>query len=177
MVRSQAFDAVSGFDETMIAGEEPELCRRLVGLGWMIHRLDRQMATHDAAMTRFRQWWQRAVRGGYGYAMLSHRFRRDADRPWRREVNRNWGWGLLLPLAVAVTALPTSGMSAVLLVLYPIWIGRIAVRRMKTYKENCVDAFLYALFCMLAKVAGVFGSVKYWWRRWNRVQEVLIEYK
>ena len=31
-------------------------------------RLDAEMTLHDAAMTRFGQWWKRIVRGGHAYA-------------------------------------------------------------------------------------------------------------
>ena len=68
LVRADAFKAVGGFDARLIAGEEPELCARLRQAGWKIWRLDAEMTCHDAAMTRFGQWWKRAVRSGYGYA-------------------------------------------------------------------------------------------------------------
>jgi glycosyltransferase involved in cell wall biosynthesis len=68
MMRTQAIDKAGGFREDLIAGEEPELCVRLRAAGWRIWRLDIPMATHDAAMTRFAQWWRRAARGGYAQA-------------------------------------------------------------------------------------------------------------
>ena len=45
--------AASGFNATLIAGEEPELCLRLRQKGWEIWRLDAEMTLHDAAMTKF----------------------------------------------------------------------------------------------------------------------------
>ena len=63
MMRADALEAVGGYRDDLIAGEEPELCVRLRAAGWRIWRLDREMTLHDAAMTRFDQWWRRAVRG------------------------------------------------------------------------------------------------------------------
>ena len=67
-MRVNAFDDVGGFRSGLIAGEEPELCVRLRLRGWKIWRLDEEMTLHDAAMTRFAQWWKRTMRCGYAYA-------------------------------------------------------------------------------------------------------------
>ena len=50
------------------AGEVPELCLRLRQAGWRIRRIDAEMTLHDAAITRFSQWWTRMVRSGHAYA-------------------------------------------------------------------------------------------------------------
>ena len=70
-MRAAALREVGGFDPTMIAGEEPELCRRLRAAGWRIMRLPVPMTIHDAAMTRLNQWWLRAVRSGFGTRALA----------------------------------------------------------------------------------------------------------
>lgn len=68
MMRAHAFTSVNGYRDAMIAGEEPELCVRLRQKGWSIHRLDHEMTLHDAAITRFGQWWKRSMRAGHAYA-------------------------------------------------------------------------------------------------------------
>src|SRR5690606_37304503 len=68
LFRIDAFLSVGGFDPALIAGEEPDLCHRIRQLGWRIWRIDRDMTVHDAAMTRFGQWWQRNRRNGYATA-------------------------------------------------------------------------------------------------------------
>ena len=64
MIRVPAFVEVGGYDPTVIAGEEPEMCVRLRAAGWTVQRIDAEMTLHDAAMTRFSQWWKRSVRSG-----------------------------------------------------------------------------------------------------------------
>src|SRR5262245_13263820 len=59
---------VGGFNPRMIAGEEPELCVRVRELGHKILRIDAEMTLHDAAISRFSQWWTRATRGGHSFA-------------------------------------------------------------------------------------------------------------
>jgi len=68
LIRMAALDAVGGYDPALIAGEEPEMCVRLRARGWRIRRLDAEMTLHDAAMTRFGQFWQRMRRSGHAYA-------------------------------------------------------------------------------------------------------------
>lgn len=93
MYRATAFRASGGFDPTVTAGEEPELCARLRADGGRVLRVDHLMAWHGAAMHTFRQWWTRSVRGGYGAADVLARF--GLPR-YRRQVRsaRVWtvGW-------------------------------------------------------------------------------------
>ncbi|PKP68869.1 MAG: glycosyl transferase [Alphaproteobacteria bacterium HGW-Alphaproteobacteria-5] len=91
MFRVAAFVQAKGYDPAVIAGEEPELCHRLRGLGWRIWRIDSPMTIHDADMHHARQWWTRAVRSGFGYAQV-----------WRK-TSKGTGGGLYLrPLASAL---------------------------------------------------------------------------
>ena len=93
----------------LIAGEEPELCVRLRAAGWRIWRLDAEMTLHDAAMTRFSQWWKRTLRGGYAFAEGSLLHGAPPERHWVAESRRAWIWGLGIPL-LALLALPVLGL-------------------------------------------------------------------
>jgi len=68
LMRLAAFRAAGGFRDELIAGEEPELCVRLRRAGWKVHRIAGEMVLHDAAMTRFAQWWRRTTRSGHAFA-------------------------------------------------------------------------------------------------------------
>ena len=83
----------SGFRDDLIAGEEPELCVRLRAKGWKIWRLDAEMTLHDAAMTRFGQWWRRNVRAGFAYAEGVRLHGAPPERHWVREWRSAWFWG------------------------------------------------------------------------------------
>ena len=129
LVRVDAFKDVGGFRSVLIAGEEPELCARLRQRGWKIWRLDAEMTQHDAAMTRFNQWWRRAVRSGYAEAEISWlHFSSDIGSREKRAVVSALFWGGLLPLAVVLGAFCKPAVLVGLLI-YPLQIGRIAVRR------------------------------------------------
>ena len=104
MARLNALEAAGGYREDLIAGEEPELCVRVREARWRIWRLANEMASHDAAMSRFGQWWKRSVRAGYTYGQWVHLH--GASQPfflwqWRRA----WLWGLVLPVVCLMSGL------------------------------------------------------------------------
>ena len=77
----------------LIAGEEPELCQRLRVLGWQIWRLDAPMTVHDANMHRFGQFWNRAIRSGFGYAQVNYKTKASSgDELYKREVGSALIW-------------------------------------------------------------------------------------
>ena len=173
LVRVDAFKDVGGFRPLLIAGEEPELCARLRQKGWKIWRLDAEMTRHDAAMTRFSQWWLRAVRSGYAEAEISWlHFSSGIGSREKRALVSALFWGGLLPLAIVLGALWKPAVLAAFLI-YPLQIGRIAARRGVWQAES----WIYAGFIMVAKFAQVQGNLKYCWGRLFGQRSRLIEYK
>src|SRR5712671_378481 len=105
MIRAEVFSELGGFRPDMIAGEDSELAVRMALAGHAVAKIDRAMATHDAAMTRFDQWWRRAVRAGHAIGERARRNGRSDVRDCVHERNSTLFWGLALPLAIALTAL------------------------------------------------------------------------
>ena len=96
LMRRAALEQVGGFDASLIAGEEPELCSRLRAARYVILHIDAPMTGHDLAIARFSQYWKHAVRAGYAYAQLAARTRRSQVPMWRAEARRNVVRALLL---------------------------------------------------------------------------------
>ncbi|MEO8296715.1 MAG: glycosyltransferase family 2 protein [Burkholderiales bacterium] len=112
MFRLDALQAAGGYLDTLIAGEEPELCVRLRAMGWQVWRADAEMTLHDAAMTRFGQWWQRSRRAGYAFAEGARLHGAPPERHWVREKRRAVLWGLALPVALTGASLVLLAMTA-----------------------------------------------------------------
>ena len=105
LMRVDAFRQVDGYDPAMIAGEEPELCQRLRSVSWQIWRLNAPMTIHDADMHRFGQYWNRAIRSGFGYAQVMYKTRASAgDLLYQREVMSALFWSFGVALAAIVIA-------------------------------------------------------------------------
>jgi hypothetical protein len=183
MMRAAALQQVGGFDDTMIAGEEPELCLRLRRQGHRIRSLGEPMTLHDAAMVRFRQWWLRAVRAGHAQAESAARHGRDYPR--LRAVRSSLLFGLLVPLTAVVGCAIAAGrgalpVAAVFLSLWPASWLLLAVRifvRERARRGRAGDALLLAASCVLAKVPELQGMLAYGLRRWRRRRPQIIEYK
>lgn len=176
MMRVAAFQQVGGFNPTLIAGEEPELCVRLRQNGWKIFRLDAEMTLHDAQMTRIGQWWKRATRAGHAYTEGSWLHGGEPERHWVKETRSIWLWGLFIPLAALFMAWPTHGLSLLLLLFYPLQFVRtfLNLRRQNLSSKN---AALYALSCTVGKFAQLVGALSFLGTRLLGTQSKLIEYK
>jgi len=173
MMRVSAFQSVQGFRDDLIAGEEPELCVRLRTSGWRVWRLDNEMALHDASMSRFGQWWNRMVRGGYFFAEGVDLHGSSPERYCVRESRSAWFWGLGWPLfALACTALlgPTG---LVTFIVYPLQVMRLALRGDRSTREN----WLHALFLVIGKFPEMLGQLKFLALRRLGRKSRLIEYK
>lgn len=173
LMRADAFAEVSGFRVSLIAGEEPELCVRLRAAGWKIWRLAEEMTLHDAAMTRFGQWWQRSLRAGYAFAEGAYLHGAAPERHWLRESRRAWLWGLALPLVIVLASALLGGWGLLLLLIYPLQAVRMARRGGRSVREN----WLQAVFLVLGKFPEMFGQVKFLLNRFGAGKTVLIEYK
>jgi GT2 family glycosyltransferase len=172
LIRVKAFEEAGGFRSQLIAGEEPELCVRLREGAWKIWRLNAEMTSHDAAMTRFGQWWVRSLRCGYAYAEVSWLHRKSPFGIWRRETARAIIWGGLLPIAISAGALVHPVALAGVLV-YLLQIIRIASSR----GSDTSRPWIFALFVTLSKPAEFLGILKFWRFQLSPQPAVLIEYK
>ncbi|HXE52500.1 MAG TPA: glycosyltransferase [Tepidisphaeraceae bacterium] len=183
LMRVDAFQAVGGFDASVVAGEEPELCQRLRAKGWKILRIDSEMTQHDSAMLHLSQWWRRAVRSGYGWMDIRARFPGNEAAARQVRSSRTWSLGWLAAAIIALGAGTLAlnirwGVFACLLVvlLFPLQMLRIAagVRQRVGHPS---DAIAYAFLTMLSKWANVIGQAHYWKdRRAGRIAR-MIEYK
>ena len=129
LMRRSALIEAGGFDASLIAGEEPELCRRLRGRGYRIEHIDVPMTGHDLNMTRFQQYWRRAVRAGYAYAEVSTRYRDSDDKMWLPESHRNFrsaGFWIVWLLGALVLAALKSWWTLPMLALLPLLTVRSA---------------------------------------------------
>jgi GT2 family glycosyltransferase len=175
-MRAAAFDQAGGYDPTLIAGEEPELCVRLRSRGWKIVRLDAPMTLHDAAMTRFGQWWKRNVRNGHAFAEGSAMHGRSPARHWVRQARSNWIWGAAVPMLAVAAAWPTRGLSLLLLGAYPVQAFRIYRSALRQGRSDR-DAMLMGIFYTLGKFPAAVGQARYLLSRWRGRRLQLIEYK
>lgn len=166
LMRFAAVRAVGGYDPGLIAGEEPDLCLRLRRAGGEVWRIGAEMTLHDAAMTRFGQWWQRSRRAGHAFAEGAQRHGAGPERHWLAETRRALIWGAGVPLlALMAGLLHPAGL--LVLLAWPLQVLRLS-RRM---------GWEAALFSVLGKLPEAQGALGYHLNRLRGRQRGLIEYK
>lgn len=173
MIRALVLEDVGGYDERLIAGEEPELCLRIRSRGHRVVRLDREMTLHDAAMTQLGQWWRRQARAGHAYAEAAWMHGHGPERFRVREVLSIFAWGLGLPVTALLFAPVTAGTSlAFALVAYiGLW---LRIR----HRHPGPDGSVWATSCVAGKWAQAAGLMTFAWNRLLRGRSTaLIEYK
>lgn len=168
LVRAWAFLAVGGFLQQLIAGEEPELCLRLRQAGWRLHRLPAEMALHDAAITRFSQWWRRTERSGYAFAQGAWLHGQERERHWVRETLRGVFYGGVLPLAALSLAAFASAWWLLLLLAYPAQVLRLSRRK---------GGFTRAFYLVLGRFPEFLGTITFVGTGLARVRARIMEYK
>ena len=180
VMRRSAIAEIEGYDPCLIAGEEPELCRRLRARGYRIMHIDFPMTRHDLNMMRFSQYWRRAERAGHAYAEVSDRFRGSADPMWLQESNRNllsggfWiGW---LPIALMLGAIKSLWIIPWLSLL-PLLSARSACKARYKAPGQTMLLLLYGLHSHLQQIPILIGQLKYFLGRHLGEQRKQIEYK
>jgi glycosyltransferase involved in cell wall biosynthesis len=180
LVRRQALADVGGFDDGLVAGEEPELCRRLRAAGGLIEHIDAPMTRHDLAITTLRAWWTRAERAGLAYAQVAARHAGTADPLWSAEARRNrWHAGLLLAapgLLLAAAWWQPVAAAALLLLGLLAWARSARRCRWKCPQQPAL-AWAYAAHSHLQQLPILAGQWRWWRLRRARQAPALIEYK
>jgi GT2 family glycosyltransferase len=184
MVRKEAFEDAGGFDASVPAGEEPELCSRLRKIGWQIQRLANDMAWHDLAMSRFSQWWTRMIRYGYGSSDVGLRFNLPN---FNRNNLRTRIWSCWLAVTLASPALVAlaplnnraSDVKWLIFLFICLWPAQLARISLRTWQKGTKPslAIAYGFFIMLSYFPQMIGQGLYWIDRLKKRSFRLVEYK
>lgn len=180
MMRRKILVETGGFDERLIAGEEPELCRRIRAQGYGILHIDHPMTKHDLQITHWSQYWKRATRAGHAYAEVSERFRNSEDAFWTSDRRRNMirGSCWLVSLAVAIAASIFFGVLPIAL-----WLALLLLLSVRSaWKARWKRAtpgvlLLYGFHSHLQQVPIFVGQLQYELSKRQKRAQKLIEYK
>src|SRR6267378_4357398 len=145
MMRGAPLRAAGGYRESLIAGEEPELCVRLRAAGWRIWRLNAEMTTHDAGMARFSQWWKRNMRSGYAFAEGAQLHGAPPERHWVWESRRAWIWGVSLPIVCLSASLIFTPWGWASWGIYPLQMLRLTLRGTDSLRDRAMKGFFQVL--------------------------------
>lgn len=176
LMRMKALEEVGGYNDSLIAGEEPEMCLRMRRKGWRILRIGNEMTLHDANITRFKQLWKRSVRCGHAYFDGFVMYGMSKDRYRTQQVLSVFFWALFIPfISIGLTAI-TKGWSLALLFSYGLLWYRIRKWRLRM-NNNSLHVSKYAAFYTIAKFAEFQGMLQNIFNRIIKKKAEIIEYK
>ncbi|AXC10142.1 Glycosyl transferase, group 2 family protein [Acidisarcina polymorpha] len=181
LMRRAALEAVQGYDENLIAGEEPEMCRRLRELGWKILHVDGPMTGHDLAISQWSQYCRRAMRTGYAYAQVSERFRGSSLPFWKVEArhNRNvaFAHASIITLSVLASLIWRTAWPIGLVLAFFLLLALRTAGRVTWKSNNLATRLLYGIHSHLQQIPIYLGQLQYWSDRRKGLARGLIEYK
>jgi len=156
LIKTDCFKTVEGFNPSVVAGEEPELCYRLREKGFHILRIDHDMTYHDANIHNFKQHWMRSVRSGYAYALGFYLHNKPSERHWLRENMSATFWGIFIPSIIFIGAMFNLAFLFILMI-YPLNTLKIFL---KVRGELPIPA-IYSISLMLGKFSESVGILKF----------------
>jgi cellulose synthase/poly-beta-1,6-N-acetylglucosamine synthase-like glycosyltransferase len=181
LMRRSALEQAGGYNPDLIAGEEPDLCRRIRAKGGLISHVDVPMTGHDLAIRSWRQYYTHSFRAGHAYAQISGIYKNTEDPLWRGVSQGN---------VVRATAYLAAIMGAIFASLVMrswayVLLGLICFAGITTRtafkarsKENSVGTlFLFAIHCHIQQIPIFFGQLRYWLNERTKLRAELIEYK
>lgn len=181
LVRADVLEEVGGYDDRLIAGEEPDMCRRIRGRGYLIVHVNRPMTGHDLAITSVKQYWRRAVRSGYAYAEIAHRYRHTSLPFWRRESRLNlFHSAFLMVVGIAGVASALATHFSALLAIPGLIIAVLAMRtavRFQWKSDHWSTLLWYGLHSHVQHIPISIGQIQFWRDQWSGRIPALIEYK
>jgi GT2 family glycosyltransferase len=181
LVRREALVEVDGYNESLIAGEEPEMCRRMRERGYRILHVAEPMTGHDLAMHTFAQYWRRSLRTGHAYAEISALYSNTADPLWSAESHRNVVRGLFwlaAPAGCAVASIALrSWLPIGLFAAGAVAVGARSATRASAKTRSPRLLLAYALHSHLQQVPIFLGQLRFWLERRKGRRSAIIEYK
>ncbi len=181
LMRRSALEEAGGYDAELIAGEEPELCRRMRARGHRILHIDHPMTGHDLQITRFGQYWKHAARAGHAFAEISARFRSSDDKFWDAERKRNLirggFWMTSFTVALIASVLVFSALP------FLVWLALLLVMSVRSawksrWKSQHLPALLlYGVHSHLQQIPICVGQIRYSLDQKRGNRRTLIEYK
>jgi cellulose synthase/poly-beta-1,6-N-acetylglucosamine synthase-like glycosyltransferase len=162
LMRKDALERVSGYDPSLVAGEDPDLSYRIRREGWTIYRTTSEMVTHDINLSPMGQYMKRAVRSGHAYAEIGLRYRRESEKFFLRQLLRIVT-GAIAPVSVLVLGIALKRSVCGLALA-----SALAFRSMRKVPDFMPGrglgiALMYCLHLSLVVYPQFFGVIRYLW--------------
>jgi glycosyltransferase involved in cell wall biosynthesis len=181
LMQRHVLEEIGGYDPHLIAGEEPEMCQRMRHCGYKILHIDAPMTLHDLAITRWGQYWRRAVRAGYAYAEISQRFKQTAHPLWSRDAKKNLIHAAILMGVALFGVISSLALGSILpSILSLLFYSALVIRsawKVRWKSQVWMTLLLYGIHSHLQQIPIAMGQLSYYYNQLRGTKRQLIEYK
>ncbi|OQW93063.1 MAG: glycosyl transferase family 2 [Beggiatoa sp. IS2] len=181
IIRRKVLEEIGGYSPHLIVGEDFELCQRIRAKGYTISHIDQPMALHDLGITRWSQYWRRAVRTGHGFAEISNLLKGTTTPLWEKESRKNiFNISLLSGIFVSGFALTLLWQSLIPILASVGLFLLLSLRSAWKARWRTQDFFtllLYGLHAQFQHLPIAIGQLSFYYNRWRGQRQRLIEYK
>lgn len=181
LMRREVLEKVNGYNENLIAGEEPEMCSRMRMEGFLISHIDAPMTKHDLAIKHFSQYWRRATRTGYAYAEISQRLRQTEIPLWKEDVRRNMTRTLILSFLIFASftgsLLFFSIIPFIAFLIFFLFMSLRSAYKMRWKTNDLYTLLLYGFHSQLQHFPIFVGQLQFYRDKNTANRRGLIEYK
>ena len=147
------------------------MCYRLRQNNWKIFRLDEEMTLHDANITRFSQWWKRANRAGFAFALSAKEHGKNNEKFGVHRTLRSLVWsGALFGILLLSFFTPLILLA---LFIFPLQITKMFLKQ----KDKTQYGFKSCVFLMLSKLPEALGVLQLVTKTLTKQDYTIIEYK
>jgi glycosyltransferase involved in cell wall biosynthesis len=181
IMRREALEKAGGFNPDLIAGEEPDLCRRIRANGGLILHIDVPMTMHDFGMVSWRQYWKHSFRAGHAYAEIAALYKNTNDPMWsgasRANARQACFYMFISAMAIVAAAAAQSLIPVLLLVLF---FGAVIARtawKARSKPGSLGTLMLFAAHSHFQQIPVFLGQVRYWKNARKNWRSEIIEYK
>lgn len=181
IIRRTALEQTGGYNPELIAGEEPDLCRRIRASGGLVSHIDVPMTGHDFEMVSWRQYWKHAVRAGHAYAEVSAIYKNTGDPLWKETSRRNAVQGVIYLggslLAVIASLVLHSWIFVALLFVAFAGIVVRTILKARWRSPSLKTVALFAIHSHVQQIPILLGQVRYWLNARGAWRSEVIDYK
>lgn len=165
LIRRQILEETGGYNESLIAGEDPELSVRIRNNEWKIRGVNSLTCYHDINMDSMRQYFRRSFRSGYGYADAGIKMLKAKEIAWVLKTVKICIKAVLV-LFLATFSLFAKSCIGGLLTLILFFSPMIKIFYFqKKFNIRLSRALLYAIHCSIILWPQFFGVTNYFFKQ------------
>lgn len=161
LIRKSSLQETGGYDETLIAGEDPELSVRIRRGKWQIKGIDALMCYHDLRMSEFKKYFIRATRTGYAFVEAGLKMLKFGEKIFILKAAK-----IVIKIVLVLTFIITAwilnsftlGIFALVVVFLPIVRTGYFKRQLNI---NYKKAFIYSIHCSVVIWPMFFGILNF----------------